>query len=246
MRVCRLLFLQSVSQSWHKIYIFQISASRERCVEKLCSGLLFHVELWLPEKDTFKIIQYWGNIGGGGERQSKTLPSSSLERLLLSNQHATLHEDSISSPLAVAGKPHNQGVGCWNDELPACWGLARGAQFFFSGDVAQKLPSHAAVRSLSQPVILPDSETKRSSILQEHSTLPGDGASYPCIASGVSEEVGSMKVGGALSRQQRSTSARTHQHSHISLWTSLLLKGNTTSISANEKCLFLFLFSLAL
>lgn len=55
-----------------------------------------------------------------GEGRVKSLPSSSLERILLSNPHAALHGDSIGTPLAVARIPHNQeagrglvgGVGC--------------------------------------------------------------------------------------------------------------------------------------
>lgn len=57
---------------------------------------------------------------GEGRCRVKSLPSSSLERILLSNQHAALHGDSIGTPLAVARIPHNQeagrglvgGVGC--------------------------------------------------------------------------------------------------------------------------------------
>lgn len=47
--------------------------------------------------------------------------------ILLSNQHAALHKDSIGPPLAVARIPHNQeagpglvgGVGywCWDEKL---------------------------------------------------------------------------------------------------------------------------------
>lgn len=48
----------------------------------------------------------------GEERDRvKSLSSSSLERVLLANQHAALHGDSISTPLAVARIPHNQEVG---------------------------------------------------------------------------------------------------------------------------------------
>lgn len=65
-----------------------------------------------------KKIQYSGS--GRGGRGVKSLPSSSLEGILLSNQHAALHGDSIGTPLAVARIPHNQeagrglvgGVGC--------------------------------------------------------------------------------------------------------------------------------------
>lgn len=64
--------------------------------------------------------QYSGSGRGGGERRVKSLPSSSLERILLSNPHAAWHGDSIGTPLAVARIPHNQeagrglvgGVGC--------------------------------------------------------------------------------------------------------------------------------------
>lgn len=47
-----------------------------------------------------------------GEGRVKSLPSSSLERILLSNQNAALRGDSISTPLAVARIPHNQEAGC--------------------------------------------------------------------------------------------------------------------------------------
>lgn len=57
---------------------------------------------------------------GEGRDRVKSLPSSSLERILLSNQHAAQHGESIGTPLAVARIPHNQeagrglvgGVGC--------------------------------------------------------------------------------------------------------------------------------------
>lgn len=41
----------------------------------------------------------------------KSLSSSSLERVLLTNQHAALHWDSIGTQLAVARIPHNQEEG---------------------------------------------------------------------------------------------------------------------------------------
>lgn len=50
----------------------------------------------------------------------KSLPSSSLERILLSNQHAALHGDSIRTPLAVARIPHNQEAGCGLVGGPRC------------------------------------------------------------------------------------------------------------------------------
>lgn len=48
---------------------------------------------------------------GEGRDRVKSLPSSSLERILLSNPHASLHGDSIGTPLAVARIPHNQEAG---------------------------------------------------------------------------------------------------------------------------------------
>lgn len=55
--------------------------------------------------------QYSGSSRGEGRDGVKSLPSSSLERILLSNQHAALHGESIGTPLAVARIPHNQEAG---------------------------------------------------------------------------------------------------------------------------------------
>ncbi len=59
-----------------------------------------------------KKISIQAGVEGEGRDGVKSLPSSSLERILLSNQHAALHRDSIGTPLAVARIPHNQEAGC--------------------------------------------------------------------------------------------------------------------------------------
>lgn len=48
---------------------------------------------------------------GEGRDGEKSLLSSSLEMIPLSNQHAAWPKDSIGPPLAVARKPHNQEAG---------------------------------------------------------------------------------------------------------------------------------------
>lgn len=57
----------------------------------------------------------------------------------------------------------------------------------------------AHAHSVRQPARHSVRQTKRSSIRQEDSTLPGDGASYPCIASGGPKEVGAPGLGGFVS-----------------------------------------------
>ena len=83
-------------------------------------------------------------------------------------------------------------------------------------DIAQK---HARTRSLIQSVSKPAShsvrQTKKSNILQEDSTLPGDGASYPCIALGGPEEVGASGLGGFVSAAEYlSTHTLTHTQTY--------------------------------
>lgn len=56
-------------------------------------------------------ISVFGQQRGEGKDGVKSLLSSSLEMILLSNQHAARCKDSIGPPLAVARIPHNQEAG---------------------------------------------------------------------------------------------------------------------------------------
>lgn len=58
-----------------------------------------------------KNISIRAAVGGEGRDGEKSLLSSSLEMILLSNQHAARPKDSQGPPLAVARKPHNQEAG---------------------------------------------------------------------------------------------------------------------------------------
>lgn len=79
-------------------------------------------------------------------------------------------------------------------------------------DIIQKCAHTCSLlHSVSQPTSQPHCEqTKRTNIPHEDSTLPGDGASYPCIALGGSEEVGASGLGGFVSAKEY-----THTHTHI-------------------------------
>lgn len=70
---------------------------------------------------------------GEGRDGVKSLPSSSLERILLSNQHAALHGDSIGTLLAVARIPHNQEAGRGLVGGSGVLMLGRGACFELGG-----------------------------------------------------------------------------------------------------------------
>lgn len=58
----------------------------------------------------FKISAF-GQDWGEGKDGAKSLLSSSLDMILMSNQHAARCQESIGPPLAVARIPHNQEAG---------------------------------------------------------------------------------------------------------------------------------------
>lgn len=110
------------------------------------------------------------------------------------------------------------------------------------GGYATETRSHALTHSVSQPTNQPASysvrQTKKSSILQEDITLPGDGASYPCIALGGPEEVGTPGLGGFVSTAEY-LSLHTQIHTSIRFSVDLLaIKAIIThqSICAADKC----------
>ncbi len=98
-------------------------------------------------------------------------------------------------------------------------------------DIAQK---HARTRSLIASVNQPAShsvrQTKKSNILQKDSTLPGDGASYPCIALGGPEEVGASGLGGFVSAAKYPSK---HTYTHTNIYTSIPISVDFLAIKAN-------------
>lgn len=117
-----------------------------------------------------------------------------------------------------------------------CWGL----------DTARKhARTRSFIHSVSKPAKHSVSQTKRSSILQEDSRLPGDGASYPCIALGGAEEVGAPGLGGfVLAAEIPSAHTHTCIHAYISIFSSPGYSSHYhTSIdlcSVLEICFFFF------
>lgn len=91
----------------------------------------------------------------------------------------------------------------------------RGWGFEYSTDS----PSYTLTHSRSPPAAACHSvrETKRSSILQEDHTLPGDGASYPCIT-GLSEEVGSIGMCWGFVSEAERPLLENDTHLHIDIF----------------------------
>lgn len=118
-------------------------------------------------------------------------------------------------------------------------------------DIIQKRAHTCSLlHSVSQPTSQPHCEqTKRTNILHEDSTLPGDGASYPCIALGGSEEVGASGLGGFVSAEEYThTHMQTRaQNTHASMHFVALLADKAIiphqSIRAADSCV-LVVFSL--
>lgn len=108
------------------------------------------------------------------------------------------------------------------------WGVG-----FFS-DIARKRGLARAHSRQSRPADATVRQTKRSDTLREDSTLPGDGASYPRVASGGPQEVGASGVRDGWGRGGGVGSFVSWMHNAFNTQTFLILreeKGKNASIS---------------
>lgn len=170
-----------------------------------------------PKKKKFSIQE-----ASEGEGRVKSLPSSSLKRILLSNQDAALHGDSISARWLSLGYHiiRRQAV-AWLVDLGVdagttsllCVGGRQEGQGVWRLHRNTLARAHLFTQSARQPAThLGRQRGKRSNILQEDSTLPGGWGIIPL------HRVGG--VGGGRNTRVRGLCLRsrvplfTHRYTH--------------------------------